>query len=98
MGNQGPGSIADVTVRRLLTLQGTMAPAQIISLMSYPDAPTAFALADHADHIHVGFRPLGNASGAGIHALGLQPKQWLRLVDRIGRIVNPAISRTPRRP
>ena len=95
VGNQGPGSIADVTVRRLLTLQGTMAPAQIISLMSYPGAPTAFAMSDHADHIHVGFRPLGGA-GAGVHALGLQPKQWLRLVDRLGKIANPVVSRLRR--
>jgi hypothetical protein len=98
LGNQGAGSIADVTVRRLLTLQGAMAPAQIISLMSYAGAPTAFAMADHADHIHVGFRPLGSAGGAGVHALGLQPKQWLRLVDRLGRIANPVVSRMLRRP
>jgi hypothetical protein len=98
LGNQGAGSIADVAVRRLLTLQGAMAPAQIISLMSYADAPTAFAMTDHADHIHVGFRPLGSASGAGIHALGLAPKQWLRLVDRLGRIANPVLRRTLRRP
>ncbi len=98
LGSQGPGSITDVAVRRLLTLQGTMAPAQIISLMSYPGAPTALAMADHADHIHVGFRPLGNASGAGVSAFGLRPKQWLRLVDRLGRIANPLVSRMPRRP
>ena len=96
VGNQGPGSIADVTVRRLLTLQGTMAPAQIISLMSYPGAPTAFAMSDHADHIHVGFRPLGGTNGGGLHALGLQPKQWLRLVDRLGKIANPVVSRLRR--
>ena len=90
LGNQGAGSVADATVRRLLTLQGAMAPAQIISLMRYAGAPTAFAMTDHADHIHVGFRPLGSA---GIHALGLQPKQWLRLVDRLGRIANPVVSR-----
>ena len=96
VGNQGPGSIADITVRRLLTLQGTMAPAQIISLMSYPGAPTAFGMSDHADHIHVGFRPLGSATGAGIHALGLQPKQWLKLVDRLGKIANPVVRRLRR--
>ena len=95
LGNQGAGSVADVTVRRLLMLQGAMAPAQIISLMRYAGAPTAFAMSDHADHIHVGFRPLGSAGGAGIHALGLRPKQWLRLVDRLGRIANPVISRMP---
>ncbi|MEA2143751.1 MAG: hypothetical protein QOI64_2181 [Solirubrobacteraceae bacterium] len=96
LGSQGPGSIADTTVRRLLTLQGTMAPAQIISLMSYPGVTNAFAMADHADHIHVGFRPLGGTSGGGVHALGLQPKQWLRLVDRLGRIANPLVSRLRR--
>ena len=93
LGNQGAGSIADVAVRRLLTLQGTMAPAQIISLMSYAGAPTAFAMADHADHIHVGFRPVG---GTRVTAQGLRPKQWLRLVERLGRIANPAIRQTRR--
>ncbi|MDP2712346.1 MAG: lytic murein transglycosylase [Solirubrobacteraceae bacterium] len=99
LGNQGAGSIADATVRRLLTLQGAMAPAQIISLMSYTGQPTALAQHDHADHIHIGFRPQGGAGGRGIHARGLRPSQWLRLVDRLGRIENPSVSpTTPRRP
>ena len=93
LGNQGAGSIADVTVRRLLTLQGAMAPAQIISLMSYAGAPTAFAMTDHADHIHVGFRP---AAGTRVTAQGLRPNQWLRLVDRLGKIANPAIKQSRR--
>jgi hypothetical protein len=93
LGNQGAGSIADVTVRRLLTLQGAMAPAQIISLMRYTGAPTAFAMTDHADHIHVGFRPVG---ATRVTAQGLRPKQWLRLVERLGRIANPAIKQTRR--
>jgi len=37
LGYQGPGSIADLTIRRLLTLQGAMKPHQIISLMTYQD-------------------------------------------------------------
>ena len=74
-----------------------MAPAQIISLMSYPGAASALAMPDHADHIHVGFRPLGGGTSAGgSRALGLQPKQWLRLVDRLGRIANPLVSRLRR--
>ncbi len=92
LGNQGEGSIADVTVRRLLTLQGVMAPAQIISLMRYAGAPTAFAMSDHADHIHVGFRPV---AGTRVTAQGLRPKQWLRLVDRLGKIANPQVRRRP---
>jgi hypothetical protein len=95
LGNQGAGSIADVTVRRLLTLQGAMAPAQIISLMRYDGAPTAFAMTDHADHIHVGFRPV---AGTRVTAQGLRPKQWLRLVERLGRIANPQVKQTLRRP
>jgi hypothetical protein len=57
LDHQGAGSITDMTIRRLLTLQGTMKPHQIISLMTYPDADNTLALPDHADHIHVGFSP-----------------------------------------
>ncbi len=97
-GNQGQDTIADATVRRLLTLQGTMAPDQIISLMSYPGVPNTLAMTDHADHIHVGFRPRpGGATADGVHALGLRPAQWLALVDRIGRIENPAVAQRPSR-
>ncbi len=56
IGNQGPGSVTEAVIRDLLKLQGTMRPAQIISLMEM-GAPT-FAMGDHADHIHVGFTPL----------------------------------------
>ena len=37
-GHQGPGSIADTTVRKLLMLQGLARPQRIVSLMSYPGA------------------------------------------------------------
>ena len=57
-GHQGPGSITDVTIQRLLTLQGTMKPHQIISLMTFKGADNTLAMADHDDHIHVGWRPL----------------------------------------
>ncbi len=35
-----------------------MKPHQIISLMSYDGADNTLAMGDHADHIHVGWRPL----------------------------------------
>ena len=35
-----------------------MKPHQIISLMTFDGADNTLALPDHADHIHVGFRPL----------------------------------------
>ena len=57
LGHQGKGSITDVTIRRLLTLQGTMKPHQIISLMKYADADNTLSMSNHDDHIHVGFYP-----------------------------------------
>ncbi|HEY2181838.1 MAG TPA: lytic murein transglycosylase [Solirubrobacteraceae bacterium] len=62
-GHQGAGSIADLTIRALLTLQGEFVPHQIISLMQYPGAPNTLAMADHADHVHVGFRPVAGDVG-----------------------------------
>ena len=97
LGNQGAGSIADTTIRRLLTLQGMMAPAQIISLMSYAGVQNTLTLGDHADHIHIGFRPQAGAGGRGVRALGLRPSQWLRLVERLGRIDNPTVQTAPSR-
>ena len=55
LGNQGRGSITEAVVRDLLKLQGTMRPAQIITLMEF-GGPT-FAMGDHDDHIHVGYTP-----------------------------------------
>ncbi|HET8537497.1 MAG TPA: lytic transglycosylase domain-containing protein [Solirubrobacteraceae bacterium] len=58
LGHQGPGSITDDVVRRLLRLQGLMDPHQIITLMTYAGEDNTLALPDHANHVHVGFRPM----------------------------------------
>lgn len=97
LGHQGDGSITDMTIRRLLTLQGTMKPHQIISLMTYPGTDNTLSLPDHADHIHVGFRPLyGSDSKVGrqLNAT-LKPKQWIKLIDRLGQIDNPKVLTSP---
>ena len=57
-GSQGQGSITDLTIQRLLNLQGTMKPHQIISLMTFKGADNTLAMSDHGDHIHIGWRPL----------------------------------------
>jgi hypothetical protein len=98
LGHQGPGSITDITIRRLLTLQGAMKPHQIISLMSFDGADNTLAMADHDDHIHVGFRP---QLGAGSTKLGgelnavLGPGQWAKLMRRLGQIDNPTVLTDP---
>ena len=60
LGHQQPGSIADMTIRRLLTLQGSMRPNQIVSDISYKAQPNTLALPDHKnrhpDHVHAGLR------------------------------------------
>ncbi len=65
-GHQGSGSIADTTIRTLLTLQGQFVPARIVSLMRYPGAPTTLARADHGDYIEIVFTP------APVSAVGLK--------------------------
>jgi hypothetical protein len=100
-GHQGAGSIADLAIRRLLTLQGAMKPHQIISLMTYQGTGNTLAMADHADHIHIGFR--GGWAYSDNTKLGrqlaamLEPRQWIKLIDRISSINNPAIPLTPSR-
>ncbi|MBW3653236.1 MAG: lytic murein transglycosylase [Actinobacteria bacterium] len=97
LGNQGAGSITDIAVRRLLTLQGTMKPAQIITLMKYGGTDNTLAMADHADHIHLGFRPeFDPSTKAGkIAASVLKPSQWIKLIDRLGQIDNPTVQIKP---
>ena len=51
-------------MRRLLTLQGTMKAHQIITLMQYAGTDNTYAMADHDDHIHVGFQPRYGANAA----------------------------------
>ncbi len=97
LGHQGEGSITDITIRRLLTLQGAAKPHQIISLMTYEGTDNTLALGDHADHIHVGFHPEyapGSADSRQLDAV-LKPTQWIKLIDRLGRIDNPTVSLKP---
>ena len=52
-GGQGPGSITEQAVRDLLLLPVEAYPGQVISLHNM--GGPSFAMADHHDHIHVGF-------------------------------------------
>ena len=96
-GHQGPGSVTDHAIQRLLKLQGTMKPSQIISLMTFEGADNTVAMGDHADHIHVGWAPLygeNKEAAKQIDAI-LKPKQWIKLIDRLGEIDNPTVAEQP---
>ena len=92
-GHQGPGTITEAVIKDLLLLQGTMRPAQIISLMDL--GPPTFILPDHYNHIHVGYT--FTTSGSSIKQLGqiLKPEQWQRLIQRLGQIQNPKVPSKP---
>jgi murein DD-endopeptidase MepM/ murein hydrolase activator NlpD len=95
LGNQGQGSITEALVRDVLELQGTMEPDEVISLMSF--GGPSFAMSDHHDHVHVGYRPTsGPASSLDKQFVQLlKPEQWERLISQIGQIDNPTVPTEP---
>ena len=92
-GHQGTGTITEAVIKDLLELQGSMRPAQIISLMDL--GPPTFILPDHWNHIHVGYT--FSTAGSQIKQLGeiLKPEQWQRLIQRLGQIQNPKVPSKP---
>jgi hypothetical protein len=53
LGHQEPGSVTEHAVRDILLLPAEMRARQVISLIGM--GGPSFALANHYDHIHVGF-------------------------------------------
>jgi hypothetical protein len=90
-GHQGPGSITEITLRRLMLMQGSMAPDQLISLMSL--GGPSFALPDHYNHIHVGYKPRFGDSQVDFGSVS--PQQWNELMAQLGQIKNPQVSAQP---
>jgi hypothetical protein len=52
-GNQEPGGLTEKAVRNILLLPAELQPQQVISLLGL--GGPSFPLADHGDHIHVGY-------------------------------------------
>jgi hypothetical protein len=56
-------------------------------------------MADHYNHIHVGYHPMygeNTRASREIDAI-LKPNQWIKLIDRLGQIDNPTVSEQPSR-
>jgi murein DD-endopeptidase MepM/ murein hydrolase activator NlpD len=97
LGHQQPGSITDMTIRRLLTLQGSMQPNQIISDISYKAQPNTLALPDHKNRIQITYTPdfgTNNKLTKQIKSI-LQPGQWIQLINRISQIPEPVVPIAP---
>jgi hypothetical protein len=97
LGHQGTGSITDMAVRRLLTLQGAIAPNMIVSLMSYHNQPNTLSLPDHAGRLQITYTPLygQNKQLSAQIASALKPAQWITLIQRIGQIPEPTVPTVP---
>jgi hypothetical protein len=97
LGHQGAGSITDLTIRRILTLQGAARPDQIISLMSYRGQPTTLSLPDHPDRIQISYTPQfgTNQKLSAQVASILKPGQWIDLINRISQIPEPTVAVAP---
>jgi hypothetical protein len=94
LGNQGAGSHTVALLKSVLRLQGTMRPSELISLHNL--GGPSFAMGDHADHVHVGWRPVYDPDSAEARFVQLlRPDQWLRLTDRLGQIENPEVPTAP---
>jgi hypothetical protein len=97
-GHQGQGSIADTTIRRLLTLQGVNRPLRIVSLTSVAGAANAIVKPSARNYIDVVFGPAG---GGGAHAAGasfgsaLSAREWIELIARLGEIPDPTVAGGP---
>jgi transglycosylase-like protein with SLT domain len=99
-GHEGQGSVTDIAVRRLLRLQGTMKPAQIVSALSYPGSDNTLTLPGYHGLIHVAFASPRAANGRGARAAAvsgspLTPNQWLQLISQLGEIPEPTVSSKP---
>jgi hypothetical protein len=96
-GHQGPGSITDIAIRRLLTLQGSMRPDEIVSDIAYKAQPNTLALPDHRNRIQITFTPdygTNKKLSNQIRSI-LKPGQWEQLINRIGQIPEPVVPIAP---
>ena len=96
-GHQGAGSITDMTIRRLLTLQGSMKPDEIVSTMSYKGQSNTLSLPDHGNRVQIEFTPLfgGNKKLSAEVKSILRPGQWIKLINHISQIPEPVIPIAP---
>jgi hypothetical protein len=67
--------------------------------MTFQNADNTLAMADHYNHIHVGWRPLygeNRRMARQVDAI-LKPQQWIKLIDRLSSIDNPVVRAQPSR-
>jgi hypothetical protein len=96
-GHTGKGSVTDLAIRRLLTLQGVFKPDEIISTMSYKGQTNTLSMPDHTGRIQITFTPQfgQNKKLSAQVAQALKPGQWIQLINRIGQLPEPVVPIAP---
>jgi hypothetical protein len=96
-GHTGQGSVTDLAIRRLLTLQGAFKPTAIVSSISYKGKPNTLSLPDHKNRIQVSYTPMfgQNKNLSAALATILKPGQWIQLIQRLGQIPEPTVPINP---
>ena len=85
--------------RKLLALQGSMAPTQIIAPISYRDQSTTLALPSHDNRIQILFGSSYGSNGKASKQVAsiLKPGQWTKLISRLSEIPEPVVPVSPSR-
>ena len=96
-GHQRPGSITDLTIRRLLTLQGIFKPTEIASMISYKGQSNTISLPDHSNRIQIAYTALFGTNKTLSNQLTtiLKPGQWIQLIQRLNAIPEPTVPINP---
>jgi membrane-bound lytic murein transglycosylase B len=96
-GHSGPGSIAEETISRLESLQGTVRPLQVSMPRTHHKAANMLVVKGPFSHIHIGFASpySGNARLAKAVSSVLSASQWIKLISRLGEIPNPTVGSGP---
>jgi hypothetical protein len=95
-GHQGQDSIADTTIRRLLTLQGANRPLRIVSDTSIPGTTNTLVKSSARNYVYVAFSPpAGGGARAAAFGSVLSAKEWIKLIARLGEIPDPTVAGGP---
>ncbi len=96
-GHQGSGSVADTTIRKLLTLQGFNRPLRIVSDTNVPGTNNTLLKPSARDYVYVAFSPPSGSGARAASAFGsvLSAKEWIKLIARLGEIPDPTVAGGP---
>jgi hypothetical protein len=93
-GHQQDGGSVDEAIRRLLQLQGVLAPTRIVSLRKYAGESSTVALSDHNRQLEVDFSAaIPGFSGTSVDQL--RTAEWRSLMARLAQLSGTGTDAAP---